>query len=197
MTIEIDTSPKALRKWATLGCPRDFSPRFWHELQDLLNSLAAEKEDLSAYYVSRPYLDGSMAVCRRDSGLVVHKFRLNGVPQPAYRPTAAEVPLPEPRAIVKYLETGGNAGIATRIVEKDDPALERLRAGDGLFTAEQMRTYAQAVVAAGCKAARQTFAVTKGLPAAAKYAKMHGHAVTEEWCRGWDAAVLAAQKGAT
>lgn len=50
-------------------------------------------DDPGTYYVSGPYHDGSMAVCRLDTGLVVHKFRLDGVAQPAPRPTAAEVPL--------------------------------------------------------------------------------------------------------
>jgi hypothetical protein len=41
----------------------------------------------------------------------------------------------EPVAVVEYMNTGGNAGIATRIVEIDDPMRERLRAGDKLYAA--------------------------------------------------------------
>lgn len=48
---------------------------------------------------------------------------------------ALEQPAVEPVAEVVYLERGGNAGIATRIVEIDDPRRERLQAGTKLFTA--------------------------------------------------------------
>lgn len=48
-------------------------------------------DDPGTYYVSGPYFDGSMAVCRLDTGLVVHKFRLDDTPQPAPRPTAAKL----------------------------------------------------------------------------------------------------------
>ena len=37
-------------------------------------------------------------------------------------------------ARVELMQTGGNAGLATRIVEIDDPLRERLRPGDLLFT---------------------------------------------------------------
>lgn len=40
----------------------------------------------------------------------------------------------EPVAVVNVLEVGGNAGIATRIVEIDDPMRERLRPGTKLYT---------------------------------------------------------------
>lgn len=43
----------------------------------------------------------------------------------------------EPVAEVKLMMTGGNAGLATRIVEIDDPMRERLRPGDKLFTTPQ------------------------------------------------------------
>lgn len=40
----------------------------------------------------------------------------------------------EPVARVELMQTGGNAGLATRIVEIDDPLRERLRPGDVLYT---------------------------------------------------------------
>lgn len=48
-------------------------------------------------------------------------------------------PVQEPVAEVKLMVTGGNAGVATRIVEIDDPMRERLRPGDKLYTAPQPR----------------------------------------------------------
>lgn len=39
----------------------------------------------------------------------------------------------EPVARVELMQTGGNAGLATRIVEIDDPLRERLRPGDVLY----------------------------------------------------------------
>lgn len=43
-------------------------------------------------------------------------------------------PEQEPVAEVKLMMTGGNAGIATRIVEIDDPTRERLHPGQMLYT---------------------------------------------------------------
>ena len=48
-------------------------------------------------------------------------------------------------ARVELMETGGNAGIATRIVEIDDPLRERLRAGDLLYTSPQAAQPARVV----------------------------------------------------
>ena len=47
---------------------------------------------------------------------------------------ATPEPVGEPVARVELMQTGGNAGLATRIVEIDDPLRERLRPGDLLFT---------------------------------------------------------------
>lgn len=47
---------------------------------------------------------------------------------------AALAPQGEPVARVELITAGGNAGIATRIVEIDDPLRERLRPGDVLYT---------------------------------------------------------------
>lgn len=51
----------------------------------------------------------------------------------AIRAKAAPEPVGEPVARVELMQTGGNAGLATRIVEIDDPLRERLRPGDSLF----------------------------------------------------------------
>lgn len=51
----------------------------------------------------------------------------------AERAKAAPEPVGEPVARVELMQTGGNAGLATRIVEIDDPLRERLRPGDSLF----------------------------------------------------------------
>jgi len=47
----------------------------------------------------------------------------------------------EPVAEVKLMMTGGNAGIATRIVEIDDPMRERLPPGQMLYTAPPQRQW--------------------------------------------------------
>lgn len=46
---------------------------------------------------------------------------------------AAPESVGEPVARVELMQTGGNAGLATRIVEIDDPLRERLRPGDVLY----------------------------------------------------------------
>lgn len=45
----------------------------------------------------------------------------------------------QPVAKVQLLTTGGNAGLATRIVEIDDPLRDRLRPGQMLYTAPPQR----------------------------------------------------------
>ena len=47
---------------------------------------------------------------------------------------ATPEPVGEPVARVELMTTGGNAGLATRIVEIDDPLRERLRPGNLLYT---------------------------------------------------------------
>ena len=47
---------------------------------------------------------------------------------------ALDQPEQKPAAEVKLMMTGGNAGIATRIVEIDDPMRERLHPGQMLYT---------------------------------------------------------------
>lgn len=51
----------------------------------------------------------------------------------AAQQSATPEPVGEPVARVELMQTGGNAGLATRIVEIDDPLRERLRPGDLLF----------------------------------------------------------------
>lgn len=48
-------------------------------------------------------------------------------------------PVPEPVAKVELMTTGGNAGLATRIVEIDDHLREHLRPGQLLYTAPPQR----------------------------------------------------------
>ena len=48
-------------------------------------------------------------------------------------------PVQEPVAKVELMTTGGNAGLATRIVEIDDHLRERLRPGQLLYTAPPQR----------------------------------------------------------
>ena len=48
-------------------------------------------------------------------------------------------PVQEPVAKVELMMTGGNAGLATRIVEIDDHLRERLRPGQLLYTAPPQR----------------------------------------------------------
>lgn len=50
------------------------------------------------------------------------------------RLAATPEPVGEVVARVELMQTGGNAGLATRIVEIDDPLRERLRPGDVLYT---------------------------------------------------------------
>ena len=54
----------------------------------------------------------------------------------AYRAMLAAAPQPSAEAVatVEVMMTGGNAGIATRIVEIDDPLRERLLPGTKLYT---------------------------------------------------------------
>ena len=56
----------------------------------------------------------------------------------ALRAALAE-PVQEPVAKVELMTTGGNAGLATRIVEIDDHLRERLRPGQLLYTAPPQR----------------------------------------------------------
>lgn len=69
---------------------------------------------------------------------------MQGLPAPEHPiifDPSADVPIPatpepvgEPVARVELMQAGGNAGLATRIVEIDDPLRERLRPGDLLYT---------------------------------------------------------------
>lgn len=52
---------------------------------------------------------------------------------------ALEEPVQEPVAKVELMTTGGNAGLATRIVEIDDHLRERLRPGQLLYTTPPQR----------------------------------------------------------
>lgn len=56
----------------------------------------------------------------------------------ALRAALAE-PVQEPAAKVELMTAGGNAGLATRIVEIDDHLRERLRPGQLLYTAPPQR----------------------------------------------------------
>ncbi len=56
----------------------------------------------------------------------------------ALRAALAE-PVQEPVAKVELMTTGGNAGLATRIVEIDDHLRERLRPGQLLYTTPPQR----------------------------------------------------------
>lgn len=63
-------------------------------------------------------------------------FEVECISQPQQK-TAPRSPAAQqkPVALVKVLEAGGNAGIATRIVEIDDPMRERLQPGTKLYAA--------------------------------------------------------------
>ena len=54
-------------------------------------------------------------------------------------PVGHREPVQEPVAKVELMLTGGNAGLATRIVEIDDHLRERLRPGQLLYTAPPQR----------------------------------------------------------
>ena len=75
-----------------------------------------------------PYMDGRVY---EDAA------RLRDVLQAALR--AAPAQQDEPVAKVELMMTGGNAGLATRIVEIEDHLRERLRPGQLLYTAPPQR----------------------------------------------------------
>ena len=74
------------------------------------------------------------ALARRISDFAFH---LRTAPQP----TKPAEPGQEPVAKVKLMTTGGNAGLATRIVEIDDHLRDRLRPGQLLYTASSQREW--------------------------------------------------------
>lgn len=81
-----------------------------------------------------PYMDGRVY---EDAA------RLRDVLQAALRTTLAQQDEPvEPVAKVELMMTGGNAGLATRIVEIEDHLRERLRPGQLLYTAPPQRKLA-------------------------------------------------------
>ena len=60
--------------------------------------------------------------------------KMNALRAAIQQAEAQQPATPEPVARVELMQTGGNAGLATRIVEIDDPLRERLRPGDVLYT---------------------------------------------------------------
>ena len=59
--------------------------------------------------------------------------------EPTTEESSAVEPVQEPVAKVELMTTGGNAGLATRIVEIDDHFRDRLRPGQLLYTAPPQR----------------------------------------------------------
>jgi hypothetical protein len=70
--------------------------------------------------------------------LVYAEASIKAAQQFATPPQTAE-PVQEPVAKVELMTTGGNAGLATRIVEIDDHLRERLRPGQLLYTTPPQR----------------------------------------------------------
>jgi len=84
-----------------------------------------EREAFEAWYAALPN-NG------RKAGLTLLDAWQARASLPAPQQATPE-PVGEPVARVELMQTGGNAGLATRIVEIDDPLRERLRPGDVLY----------------------------------------------------------------
>jgi len=100
----------------------------------------------------------------------------------------------EPVARVELMQTGGNAGLATRIVEIDDPLRERLRPGALLYASTPPKSdeARDALISIGGQLASVAF----------NLAQRAGHALTgddvamlDKLRKQWDATLAAQQKG--
>ena len=108
------------------GCDLGNNPKYAKRVKMTPKELAASIKRGEKWKVAEPVLNPAPGYCKHCKQYTIEE------------PLTAE-PVQEPVAKVELMLTGGNAGLATRIVEIDDHLRERLRPGQLLYTAPPQR----------------------------------------------------------